>query len=383
MADKRTVAIAGGGIAGFAAAAALARHGFDVRVYEQSEEPREFGAGIYLKENSLQVLDRLGISDQLAAKGQRLNAVRVVDEAGKMIINRTLEDERLIVTLRADLHTALRDAALDAGAELITRRRVAGASPEGVLHFEGGDEVKADLVIGADGLHSRVRDLLGLARINARLGDGATRVLIPREEEPYSTEYWSGQHRVGVAPCSPDWTYSFIIGPEREDRVRRLPLDRAYWTKQFPHLEHVFARVSDETGIHHAHAFVYCDTWVAGRVAIIGDAAHAQPPNFGQGAGLAITAAWTMAETLADARDIGRGLVRWERQEKPRVDMVQRLTTAYDVAGYKWPPAFAGLRSKVFETLATTPFTASRWTYYWRGGIDAPDGLDELEGTAR
>jgi hypothetical protein len=51
---------------------------------------------------------------------------------------------------------------------------------------------------------------------------------------------------------------------------------------------------------------------------------------------------------------------------------VQRLTTAYDIAGYKWPPAFAGLRSKIFQTLSSTPSTASRWEYYWRGGMDAP-----------
>jgi 2-polyprenyl-6-methoxyphenol hydroxylase-like FAD-dependent oxidoreductase len=371
MALNRTVAVAGGGIAGFAAAAALARHGFDVTIYEASDEPREFGAGIYLKENSLQVLDQLGISEALAAKGARLKAVRLVDEAGKRIANRDVDKERLIVTLRADLHAALRDAALDAGVELVTRRRVSGASPDGVLHFEDGDEVKADLVIGADGVHSRVRDSLGLTRVNAVLGDGATRVLIPRQEEPYSTEYWSGQRRVGIAPASPDQTYVFIIGPEREERGRRLPLDRGYWTEAFPHLEDVFARVTDDAGVHHAHPFVLCQSWAAGRVAIVGDAAHAQPPNFGQGAGLAIAATWQLAETLAGGRDVNDGLVDWEERSRRRVDWVQRLTTAYDIAGYKWPPAFAGLRSKIFQTLSSTPST-SRWEYYWRGGMDAP-----------
>jgi 2-polyprenyl-6-methoxyphenol hydroxylase-like FAD-dependent oxidoreductase len=370
MANNRTAVIAGGGIAGFAAAAALGHHGFDVTIYEESENPREFGAGIYLKENSLQVLDSLGVSERLAKGGVRLNAVRIVDETGKTIVTRATDNERLIVTLRADLHTALRDAALESGARLVTRRRVVGASPEGVLHLEDGDEITADVVVGADGVHSRVRESLGLTRVNALLGDGATRVLIPREEEPFSTEYWSGQHRVGIAPCSADQTYAFIIGPEKEERARRLPLDKEYWTGLFPHLEGVFARVTD--GVHHAHPFIYCQSWVSGRVAIVGDAAHAQPPNFGQGAGLAIAAAWQLGEVLGNALHIDRGLQQWEKQERPRVNMVQRLTTAYDVAGYMWPPAFAGLRSQIFQTISAIPATAGKWEYYWRGGMDRP-----------
>jgi 2-polyprenyl-6-methoxyphenol hydroxylase-like FAD-dependent oxidoreductase len=367
---KQTVAIAGAGIAGFAAAAALVRHGFDVRIYEQSENPREFGAGIYLKENSLPVLDKLGIGDRIAASGVRMRAARVVDQTGTTVISRVLDKERLIVALRAELHSALRDAALDAGAELVPNTRVRAASPHGVLHLDNGDDVKADLVIGADGLHSRVRESLGLTRANLVLGDGATRVVIPREEEPYSTEYWSGQSRVGVAPCSADLTYMFIIGPEKNRRGTRLPLDRAYWSELFPHLEPLFARITD--GVHHPHPFVLCQRWTQGRVAIIGDAAHAQPPNFGQGAGLAIAASWQLAETLAAAPDVETGLQDWEEHARKRINWVQRLTTAYDLAGYKWPTSMLQTRSKLFTALSKMPVTSSRWEYYWRGGVNAP-----------
>jgi 2-polyprenyl-6-methoxyphenol hydroxylase-like FAD-dependent oxidoreductase len=369
---KQTVAIAGAGIAGFAAAAALVRHGFDVRIYEQSQEPREFGAGIYLKENSLPILDRLGVGDRIAATGVRMKGARVVDQNGKTVVNRTLDDERLIVALRSELHSALRDAALDAGAVLVPNTRVRGASPRGVLHLENGDDVEADVVIGADGLHSRVRESLGLTRANMVLGDGATRVVIPREEEPYSSEYWSGQSRVGVAPCSADLTYMFIIGPEKNRRGTRLPLDRAYWSELFPQLAPLFARVPDDAGVHHPHPFVICQRWTAGRVAIIGDAAHAQPPNFGQGAGLSIAASWQLAETLAAAPDVVTGLQDWELHARKRVDWVQRLTTAYDLAGYKWPTSMMRARSLAFQALSKVPATSRRWEYYWRGGVDAP-----------
>jgi 2-polyprenyl-6-methoxyphenol hydroxylase-like FAD-dependent oxidoreductase len=370
--ENKTVAIAGAGIAGYAAAAAFVRHGFKVRIYERSQDPREFGAGLYLKENSLTIFDRLGLSDRIEASGARLLGTRLIDEKGRTIVQRSLNGERLIVALRADVHTALRDAAIEGGAELITNTKVRAASAHGVLHLDDGTDAKADLVIGADGLNSRVRESLGLTRINAVLGDGATRVLIPREEEAYASEYWSGQRRVGVAPCSDDQTYVFIIGPEKDPRGVRLPLDRAHWTKSFPHLESIFARVADDAGVHHPHSFVLCKQWSKGRAVIIGDAAHAQPPNFGQGAGLAIAASWQLAETLAGAADVETGLQDWERNARPRVDMVQRLTTAYDIAGYKWPPALAPLRSRVFSGLAKFPATSRKWEYYWRGGVDAP-----------
>ncbi len=74
--------VVGGGIAGLAAAAALARSGWQVVVLEQSAEVREFGAGIYLKENSLQPLDGVGVSQALRASGVKLDEVRIVDETG-------------------------------------------------------------------------------------------------------------------------------------------------------------------------------------------------------------------------------------------------------------------------------------------------------------
>ncbi|MCU1671190.1 MAG: FAD-dependent monooxygenase [Blastococcus sp.] len=369
---KKTVAIAGAGIAGFAAAAALAQHDFEVRIYERSEEPREFGAGIYLKENSLAVLDALGVGGQLAESGVRLRAAMIHDETGKTIVRRTLDKERLLIALRSELHSVLRAAALAAGAELVTGREAASADPSGVLHMSDGEEVKADLVVAADGVNSRIRESLKLTRLFALLGDGATRVIIPREEEAYANEYWNGSLRVGVAPCSEDYTYAFIIGPERDRRATALPLDRAYWAEAFPAIASVFERVGDGDGVHHTHSIVICKELAAGNVAVIGDAAHAQPPNFGQGAGLAIDTSWEMAETLAGATDIAQGLQAWQDKVRRRVTTVQALTTAYDIAQYKCPKPLAPLRSRLFELLGSVPTTAHQWEFWWRGGVAAP-----------
>lgn len=371
------VAIAGAGIAGLAAAASFAKFGFTVDVYEQSDSLREIGAGIYIKENIFDVLDQLELSEYIESVGVRIDAARIVDEDQVVVTSRDVSGERLVVALRSDLHNALRDKALELGATIHTGHRVTGADPKGALLFADGSRVEADLVIGADGLHSRVRDSLQLARLKVGLGDGATRVLVPKhpKEPPFSTEHWSGNLRVGIAPCSEDYTYMFIIGPEKDRRATRVPLDKAYWKRHFPHLAQYFDAVTPELSVHHRHEVVHCDSWVKGRVAIIGDAAHAQPPNLGQGAGVAICAAWELAECIAAEEDVRDALHDWETTSRPRVNMVQALTTAYDVLSYKWPRPLVPFRTKLFAGIANSPTLSKRWQFYWRGGRVEPRAL--------
>lgn len=373
MAGGRMAAVAGAGIAGLAAAAALAQRGFAVQVFEKSAQPREFGAGIYLKENSLPVLDALGAGERVAASGVRIRAARIADERNQIIVSRPITTERLIIVERTVLHAALLQAALDAGVSVITDTTVTSARPDGTLLIDGGEPVHADLIVAADGRHSRIRGSLGLTKVSRDLGSGATRLLIPRQEEPLSTEYWAGDRRVGVAPCSAGSTYVFIIAPEKDHRAVQVPVDRGYWEAVLPHLAGVFGRITSDIGVHHAHAYVTCRAWTAGRVAIIGDAAHAQPPNFGQGAGLAIAAAWQLARLASGDPDIPAQLRRWEEQVRPGIDAVQRLTTAYDLAGHLTPAALLPVRAQVFHGLSTFRPTARRWEYWWRGGVDAPD----------
>ena len=113
------------------------------RVFERTEDPREFGAGIYLKENSLPVLDRLGAGEEIAASGAGSGPVRIADERGRDHrdpLHRGRAADHVVK--RGVLHSALRDAALRAGAELITSTTVTGARPDGTLLMDGGAPVQ-------------------------------------------------------------------------------------------------------------------------------------------------------------------------------------------------------------------------------------------------
>jgi 2-polyprenyl-6-methoxyphenol hydroxylase-like FAD-dependent oxidoreductase len=367
--------VAGGGIAGMAAAAALARHGFHVTLHERATTLRELGAGIYLKENSLQVLDELGVYEPLEARAVRLEETRVRTEGGRLVLHRHVARERTLVALREDLHGLLAQAAVAAGVDVVTRSRVESADERGVMTLQGGRWTdRADLVVGADGLHSRVRTTAGFDGRVRMLGDGATRLLIPRtEQELVSTEHWSGRLRVGVTPCSPDHTYVFLIGPEADDRARALPVDVDYWLRAFPYLGEVFERVAGAEGTHHPHALVICPRWARGRVALVGDAAHAQPPNLGQGAGLAIANGWALATALRDHGDVETGLAAWETANRLLAHRVQRWSHRYGLAGHRWPPRLHPLRTAALWTLGNSPYTRRRWALLWRGGVVPSD----------
>lgn len=356
-----------------AVAASLRRHGIAVTVHERAPELRELGAGIYLKENSLRVLDRLGIYEPLEARAVRLSEGRIRAERGRLILTRRLRNERAVVALRSELHGLLTKTAAGEGATILTSSGVRSAGPSGRLTFEDNRVgAQAELVVGADGLHSRVRLTAGIDGRIKMLSDGATRLLIDRREsEPVSTEHWSGRLRVGVTPCSPSHTYVFLIGPESDELAREIPVNVEYWAHHFPHLRDLMDRLEGVPASHHRHALVVCSHWVRGRVALVGDAAHAQPPNLGQGAGLAIANGWSLAESIRSAGDVERGLLAWETKNRPIGRQVQRWSHRYGLVGHRWPPGCYGLRSATLRGLARCPYTGHRWNWLWRGGVSA------------
>ncbi len=378
MPVQRHAEIAGAGIGGLTAACVLARRGWSVRVHERSTALREIGAGIYLKENSLRVLREIGVFDRIKNVGVRLREGQIRDERDRVLVRRILETEQAYTTLRGDLHRALADAAEAAGVEIVTNSPVARADADGHLHLESGRKFKADLVIGADGHRSRVRDSIGLAARVDQLRDGATRLLIARsdaEREAISTENWSGDCRMGIVPCSADDVYVFLIGPEANPDSSVLPVNRDFWRRRFPHLASVIDRISETGGRHDPHVLVRVNGWHVGRVAILGDAAHAQPPNLGQGAGMAMSNAAALAAILDEGDDVPAALARWQAARRPVSEQVQLWSYRYGMLGYCWPRTLSDLRSGVIWTVGHVGFTSRKWGWLWRGGLDRSQAM--------
>ena len=131
---------------------------------ERADELREIGAGIFVWENAVGALEEAGAAPEALRRAERIAAWQLWDERGRLVQDGWMNPSgvRLFTVLRSDLHRALVNAARAAGAEIGTGCAVAGATAAGEIVLENGERCSADLVIGADGVRSRVRDSLGL-----------------------------------------------------------------------------------------------------------------------------------------------------------------------------------------------------------------------------
>jgi 2-polyprenyl-6-methoxyphenol hydroxylase-like FAD-dependent oxidoreductase len=341
---QRHAEIAGAGFAGLTAACALAQRGWSVRVHERGEKLRTTGAGIYIYENGLRVLEAVGAYRAAVAGANPAHKREVRDEANRLIsVHRWDAGARAFSIVRQRVINALADAASGAGVEIVTGSAVAGASANGELLLANGQRRQADLVVGADGSNSRVRDSLGLLAQRRLLPDGAIRLLIEKTEEERASgdgnntvEYWSGSRRLLYTPCSDTDVYIALTMLDTDLAARAVPLDRAEWTRSFPRLGALIGRLGEDAR-YDRFEVIRLKRWSAGRVALIGDAAHALPPNLGQGGGFAMMNALSLAVYLDRHAAVADALAHWEREERPRTEHIQRLSVFYGLPT-TWPP---------------------------------------------
>lgn len=333
-------------------------------MHEAAPELREIGAGLYIWENGLRVLEALDMYDKIEARAHRVPAFDVVDERYRLVHRMefsTKPGERLFIVLRPELHRALVDYAESLGVEIRSSSRVLSADPSGSIELEDGSRHKADLVVGADGLNSAVRDSLGMLKRKRDLIDGAIRLLIPRRAtervDPHfqrCIEYWRGPRRILYTPAGPDDVYLCFTSQASDEAAKRIPLDLDMWRPNFPRLADALDRVTDETPARwDRFSMVKVKAWSRGRVAILGDALHAQPPNLGQGAGLGMQGGLALAHALSQSSDVESGLALWEQTEREIVAHTQRWTWLWGLSSAAFPHQMQRARSRFVSWLAS------------------------------
>lgn len=340
---KRHAEIAGAGFAGLTAACALAQRGWSVRVHERADRLRTTGAGIYIYENGLRVLEAVGAYDSAVKGAPSAHTREVRDGNNRLISVHRWAGSRVFSIVRQNVINALAAVAAGAGVEVVTGSAALGATPEGELVLANGQRLKADLIVGADGGNSRLRDSLGLLAKRKYLVDGCTRLLMGKtaaeraaSDGATTVEYWSGTRRVLYTPCSEDDIYIALTMLDTDVAARTVPVRKDDWKRWFPPLEALIDRIGDQ-GRYDRFDLIRLRRWSAGRVAIIGDAAHALPPNIGQGGGCAMMNALSLAVYLQRKDDVPAALTAWERAERPLTEHTQRVSYFLGLPT-TWPP---------------------------------------------
>jgi salicylate hydroxylase len=352
MAARRRphILIAGGGIGGLTAALALLKRGFDVDVYEQAPELREVGAGVQLSPNGIRVLHELGLHAAFRALACEASGKQVrlwnSGQTWKIFDLGAESVERYgfpyYMVYRPDLLAVLADGVRREKADAIhLNARCTGfeQSANGVtLKFDGaGNESEAtgDALIGADGVHSRVRQALFGDDQPVFTGNVSWRGVIPMEKLPRHMRGTIGTNWVG--PGGHVVHYPVHRGEYMNFNgiIERDGWQVESWSASGTHEECHACFAGWNADIHcmidnFATPYKWAlmgraplEKWSVGRVSLLGDACHSMLPMLAQGAGMALEDGYILGRALeAAGADIGQGLARYEQARKERTTKV-------------------------------------------------------------
>ncbi len=362
------ITIVGAGIGGASAGIALTRLGHEVTVYEQVRANRPVGAALSLWPNAVKVLNWLGLADELAALGGRMDRMAYREgHSGAPMCDFSLAPvfeqtgQRAYPVVRADLQNLLWDrlGTQPAGGRIRLGKQLVEVRQEGetaVAVFADGEVVTSDLLIGADGARSLVRGFVAGPGIE-RAYSGYTNYngIVPADPAIGQADTWTTYvadgKRAAVMPVAEGRFYFFADVPQPAglayDRAEGIAPLRAALDDWAPGVQRLLAAIDPETSFNRVEIWDIdpFHTWAKGRIAILGDAAHNTSPDIGQGGGMALEDAFVLATTLAAHPDDPVGaLRRYHRIQSPRAaELVLRA------------------RRRALETHAFDPTVTEEW----------------------
>lgn len=338
--------VIGGGVAGPVVAIALRRVGWDVTVYEAYPDPAgDVGSFVSLGDNGLRALDAIGCRAAVEARGTALPLLRLRSGRGRLLGEAR---RRRVTLMRGHLVETLRDLAAGAGARIVTGRRLVGVGEGRAAAFADGSTATADLIVGADGIRSRLRAVIdpdapvaGYAGLWTVGGRSAHPV------EPGAFTIMFGARATMVfAPTAEGTLWAAQVPADRPPAATPGPAELA---ALFAGDRGPAAELIRRTGQWHPRTVMQAmpggvPRWHRDGMVVLGDAAH--PMGAGQGANLAVEDAVVLAKCLRDAPAVGDALVRYERLRRPRTDRMLKVAGANRDAKVAGPVA-ARLRDVV------------------------------------
>ena len=328
--------IIGGGITGLATALAFEKMGIDYCLYEKAPELNEVGAGIWVSTNAMQVLNWMGIANEIIENGQSLQQIEIIDQRFRVIqsTHQKIFKEKLgfsgVAIHRGTLQKILYD-------HVPTKKMFWGYEAEKILEnesgkvtvrFKNGSTVESELLIAADGIHSPIRKQLFH---NTSLRDsgqicwrGISEMELPKNMAGKSAESWGNQLRFGFSPIGPKQVYWFAVGNKNNgsENFKKPELQKLF--SSFNPLVQELIGHTPEKDIIFRPLFDLkpIENWHMERVMLVGDAAHATTPNMGQGAAQGIEDAYYLSHYLRNTTTIEAAFQIFEENRRPKVNSI-------------------------------------------------------------
>jgi 2-heptyl-3-hydroxy-4(1H)-quinolone synthase len=357
--------IVGGGIAGLSLARELARRGLPATVLERASRLGSVGAGIVMNPNAMAVLEANGLADRVRARSAPYLGRDTHDRGGRRLATRDYRPLYAAGRLaagalvhRAHLHECLAEGvppgAVRLGVRVRALREVAGGV---AVETEAGETLDGDVLVGADGIDSQVRGQLFGATAPVHLGYRSHRFVVAnRDGLVHFAEFLGRGQSVGLVPIGDGLLYVWTTFDSPAERRAEVAEDAATLRRRFAQftdgrVRGAFARLESGaavigTDLEEVHQM----PWVRGRVALLGDSAHAMSPGLGQGAGMALEGAAVLAEEIAaasaGARAPDAALVRYEQRRRARVEAIARLSRRIIEQGQLASPVRCWLRNR-------------------------------------
>ena len=345
MSAVNNALVVGGGAAGAAVASLLAEAGVQVDLVEVKPEPTAIGSGITLQGNSLRVLRRLGVCEDVQRNGYAFDTLglRAPDPAGTLIVE--MPDVKtggpdLPATVgmpRPVLARILIDRALAVGVKIRFGTTFTQLAPDATgvdVTFSDGSGGRYDVVIGADGIRSWTRRSLGIHLETKAVGMGIWRAFGPRPASVTRTDLYYGgpSYIAGYCPTGEDSLYAYIV-EDAQDRSTLTPAEQLAVMRELSLAYHgpwdeIREHLTDPSRVNYTwfETHLLDAPWNRGRVVLIGDAAHTCPPTLAQGAAQALEDALVLAELLVERDALDQAL--WDAFHARRTKRAKAVVDA-------------------------------------------------------
>jgi 2-polyprenyl-6-methoxyphenol hydroxylase-like FAD-dependent oxidoreductase len=352
-----SISIIGGGIGGLTLGNVLKQHNIDFRIYESAQEIKPVGAGIAMAGNAMQIFDRLSLKEKIENAGTKMHALIITDENLKTISKTDvlkLESKYNVCNIaihRAELQKVLSE---NISENIILNKRLSRIDKKENYHltFEDKTEIESEIIFGADGVKSLVRNqILRSGEIREAQQKCWRGILTTEISEKYSHnayEMWGKGKRFGFVKIKENMLYWYALVNEK---FYSQDIDLMKTFEEFhPDVLEMIEKTSKENIIlNDIIDLKPLEKWTAENLCLIGDSAHATTPNMGQGGCQAVEDAYIIGKLLENEKDWNKIFHQFEKIRKSKVNHI--VKTSWTLGKVAQWEKFTGLRNLVFRNM--------------------------------